>query len=163
MKPSILVVCHANVCRSPIAEGLLARRLPHFIVASAGVAASDGQPADPLACEVMQARGIDISAHRSRRLDARLCEEAALLLVMELEQRRYIERCFPLVRGRVFSLGLNVEPHGAAAYFDIADPHRGPRAAFEACATQMIHAIDAWARRIETLPVAAPSIDAGAY
>ncbi len=162
MKPSIVVVCFANVCRSPMAEGLLARRLPHFNVSSAGIAAIDGQPADPLARDVMRASGIDISAHRASRLDARRCEQAALVLVMEHAQRRYIERRFPLVHGRVFNLGLTVGPAGAPAYFDIADPYRGPRAAFDACAALMTGAVDAWARRIEALPASDASTDAGA-
>ncbi|WP_253073284.1 hypothetical protein [Vibrio stylophorae] len=35
----IIVVCVANICRSPIGARLLQQRLPHKLIASAGIAA----------------------------------------------------------------------------------------------------------------------------
>jgi protein-tyrosine phosphatase len=147
----VLVVCHANVCRSPMAEALLSQRLPGCQIGSAGVAALEGQPADPAACDAMRAFGIDLSAHRARRLDRRLCSEALLVLVMESAQRRYIEQQFPFARGRVFNLGLRIDAAGAPVYFDIADPFRGTRTDFDACAAITADAVEVWADRIETL------------
>ncbi|MES1264443.1 MAG: low molecular weight phosphotyrosine protein phosphatase, partial [Variovorax sp.] len=39
---NILVVCIGNICRSPMAEGLIAAALPDAQVASAGLAAMVG-------------------------------------------------------------------------------------------------------------------------
>lgn len=67
MKPSILFLCTGNSCRSQIAEGFL-RNLAgdRLEVASAGT-----QPAglNPGAVEAMREVGIDISAHRSKRVE----------------------------------------------------------------------------------------------
>ena len=65
---NILTVCVGNICRSPMAEALLRTKLPDVAVASAGIAAPSGALADPLAQELMLERGIDISAHRAKRV-----------------------------------------------------------------------------------------------
>src|SRR6188768_1165979 len=106
MRASLLVVCHANLCRSPMAAALLAQRMPEWQVLPAGIPAPDRVPADPRACDALRAYGLDLAAHRARLLDAALCAQAALVLVMEHAQRRYIEQRFPFARGRVFSLGV---------------------------------------------------------
>jgi arsenate reductase len=66
-KPLVLVLCTGNSCRSHLAEGILRAASGDLIeVASAG-----SKPAGhvhPLAVEVMNEIGIDISRHRSKHL-----------------------------------------------------------------------------------------------
>ncbi len=66
-KPTLLVLCTGNSCRSHLAEGLLrAAAGDLFEVASAG-----SKPAGyvhPLAIDVMKEIGVDISGHRSKHL-----------------------------------------------------------------------------------------------
>jgi arsenate reductase len=82
----ILFVCTGNIARSQIAEGL-ARALvsPDVEIASAG-SRPNPKGVHPLAIEVMQERGIDISMHRPKRIDdldsefdyvITLCDDAA--------------------------------------------------------------------------------------
>ncbi len=89
----MLVVCTGNVCRSPMAEGLLRRRLGRAgvdaHVHSAGLV-TEGQPASRYGVEAMDRRGIDISAHRSRRLAADQIEDADLIIGMELQHVREV-------------------------------------------------------------------------
>ena len=54
----VLTVCLGNICRSPMAEGLLAAAMPDCEVASAGLGALSGHPADPIAQALMQERGL---------------------------------------------------------------------------------------------------------
>ena len=64
---SILFVCSENALRSPMAEALTKHRFPIKIyVDSVGV--RDGA-LDPMAIAVMDEIGVDISRHRSKRLD----------------------------------------------------------------------------------------------
>lgn len=67
-KPRVLILCTGNSCRSHLAEGILRAAAGNAIeVASAG-----SKPAGfvhPLAIQVMNEIGIDISAHRSKHLD----------------------------------------------------------------------------------------------
>jgi arsenate reductase (thioredoxin) len=66
-KPTILILCTGNSCRSHLAEGLLQKALGDgYEVRSAG-----SKPAGyvhPLATRVMQEMGIDISNHHSKHL-----------------------------------------------------------------------------------------------
>jgi len=68
MKPTILILCTGNSCRSHLAEGILRAALgDSFNVESAG-----SKPAGyvhPLAIQVMKEIGIDVSGHRSKHLD----------------------------------------------------------------------------------------------
>ena len=68
VKPTILILCTGNSCRSHLAEGILrAAAGDIFNVQSAG-----SKPAGyvhPLAIQVMKEIGIDISGHRSKHMD----------------------------------------------------------------------------------------------
>ncbi|WP_321923633.1 low molecular weight protein-tyrosine-phosphatase [Burkholderia sp. BCC1998] len=138
---SILVVCIGNICRSPMAEAMLASELPDCIVQSAGVGALVGEQADPLARELMRARGFDIEGHRAKQLLRSHCMHADLVLVMDIEQKRYVERLNPLSRGRVFRL----REFGDA---DIQDPFRRGREAFEAALDSIEQGVSEWSERI---------------
>ncbi|HEV8297786.1 MAG TPA: hypothetical protein VGQ20_10825 [Acidimicrobiales bacterium] len=87
----ILIVCTANICRSPMAEVLvadcLAARDVAATVGSAGFLAG-GQPASDAAIQVMAERGLDLSHHRSREVTPELVHEADLVLTMERRHAR---------------------------------------------------------------------------
>ncbi|HEU4354072.1 MAG TPA: low molecular weight phosphatase family protein [Actinomycetota bacterium] len=107
---SILVVCTGNVCRSPIAEGMLRRGLEaRFgddapLVASAGTAGWDGSPAMPESVVAAAERGVDIGAHVARRLTADHARAADLVVAMAAEHRKRIARAVPEAAGRTFTL-----------------------------------------------------------
>lgn len=114
---SILVLCIGNICRSPMAEGLLRHALPEITVHSAGLHALVGQPADPFSVQLMAERGIDIAPHRAQNISTRLVQQAELILTMDLEQKKEVETRYPSARGKVFRLGQ-------FGKFDVADPYR---------------------------------------
>ena len=139
----ILVICTGNICRSPMAEVLLAHRLGEgFTVASAGIGALVGAPADPEAIALMNERGLDLSAHRARQLDSVLVRNYELLLVMEEGQAAWIHERFPLARGRVFRLGhwRNEE---------VPDPYRRGREAFVQALEAIERGIEDWYERLK--------------
>jgi len=67
MKHKVLFLCTGNSARSQMAEGLLR----HLVGDQMDVCSAGTKPStvNPLAIRVMQARGLDISHHRSKHLD----------------------------------------------------------------------------------------------
>jgi protein-tyrosine phosphatase len=63
---------------------------------------------------------------------------------MEQDHRTELSRRYPLVRGKVFRLGEGGE-------FDVADPYRGSRRAYETACIEIASGVRAWGRRIRRL------------
>ncbi|MDP3842911.1 MAG: low molecular weight protein-tyrosine-phosphatase [Oxalobacteraceae bacterium] len=138
---NILVICIGNICRSPIAEGLLRRALPEKTVRSAGIGAMIGYPAEPFSIQLMQEQGIDINAHRAQSLTSRMVSEADIILVMDQEQKRYIEQKYATSKGKVFRLG-------EFGKYDIPDPYRQDLAVFRQTYSLITQGVDALIERI---------------
>jgi low molecular weight protein-tyrosine phosphatase len=105
---SILLVCTGNICRSPIAEGLV-RKLADELgasveVGSVGVVGWEGSPAVHEAVLAAAERGADISGHVARRLEVSHVEEADLILCMAAEHRDAVVRLVPEGEPRTFTL-----------------------------------------------------------
>lgn len=83
----LLVVCTANQCRSPmgevIARDLAARRGIDVVVGSAGTRALPDIEATAGAIDTVRRRGLDLTAHRSRPVDAVLVASSDLIVTME--------------------------------------------------------------------------------
>ena len=84
---------------------MLKGKLARVSVKSAGTAAVRGAGADPTAIHLMKAKGYDLTSHRAQQISETLCQEADLILVMDMAQRRLLGARFPTVTGRVFRLG----------------------------------------------------------
>ena len=124
---TILLVCTANQCRSPMAEGLMRRKLERegradeIRAASAGVDALDGCRATENSIRAMAARGIDISGHCSRATTDRILQDAALILTMERAHANVLQALFPAHAERVHLLAQM-----AGLESDVADPVGSP-------------------------------------
>jgi len=134
----ILIVCTGNVCRSPMAVGLLRRRLAEdglageIIVESAGTWGLDGEPASGYALQVMAERGVDISDHRARSLSRSDIERADLILTMEERHRRQIFHAQPTALQKVFLLSEMAGEHD-----DVEDPYGLSLEEYRLCADEL--------------------------
>lgn len=103
----ILLVCTANQCRSPMAEGLLRTHLADAgipaIVGSAGLLPG-GAPATHHGVAAMAARGIDTSRHVSRQLDAELVRTTPLIIGMARRHVREAVVTYGAAIERTFTL-----------------------------------------------------------
>jgi len=129
---SVLIVCHGNVCRSPYAAARLRKLLPAALAAkihveSAGFLRPDRPP--PVAAVVVaEARGVDLSEHRSRMLGSRDVSAADLILVMDPAQQKAVNYRFGRREGVMVLGDLDPEPNTRRA---IRDPIEQPASVFE--------------------------------
>ena len=104
---TILFVCTGNVCRSPMAEGLMRHALgnhPQYRVVSAGMGALDGQPVTPESEQAMAEIGLDISNHVSQALRVPLVEAATYIFTMTRQQQDTIQALYPSAAEKTFLL-----------------------------------------------------------
>ena len=106
----LLVVCTANVCRSPLGQrtlehALAGSSLGDVEVSSAGTRALEGEAMCPVSAEDLDP-GDEAYAthHHARRLTRELVREADLIVTMEREQRSAAVQAAPGSQSKVFTL-----------------------------------------------------------
>jgi protein-tyrosine phosphatase len=119
----VLTVCTGNTCRSPMAAALVAARFGDagisVEVASVGTLGWSGRPATAHAVEAMHNMGLDISGHRSRRIEPTDLEVDLVLAMTRVHADSVIARDTTL-RPRVF---LPTELHRLLRSADRASPN----------------------------------------
>jgi protein-tyrosine-phosphatase len=127
---TIVFVCLGNIIRSAFAAGLLRARAggPDLQIRSAGLDAATDHLADPTAVHCARRFDVDLSAHRTRRVDRAAVEEADLLLAMEIDHVIELCRRFPQHRHKVYLFGCLTDREA----HDVADPVYAPQEVFDA-------------------------------
>ena len=159
MPDTIVVVCTANICRSPMAAGLLQHALAaqpeplrSLQVVSAGVAARSGEPVSENSVVALKKVGIDISGRLSRPLTQPMLDGALAVLCMTESHRAMIR--------------LQAEPPPKNLYLfrefmpqrgdkEIPDPFGGPIRIYEACRDEMVEAIPTLLEHLRALAAGA--------
>ncbi len=151
---SVLFVCTANVCRSPMAEALLRHRLRERGLAGQVAVDSCGtrvsplrQRPDPRAGQVLRERGIESPLRRSRALREVDFSVADIILCMDrdnLEQARAL--CPGAAQER---LGLVMEQAPGVSLAEVPDPYYGNLEGFRRVADLLDPAIVGLLDRIE--------------
>jgi protein-tyrosine phosphatase len=137
----VLFVCHANMCRSPLAAGvflhLAAQRgvSDRFDVDSAGTWAADGVPPHPRSVEVARRYGIDATllGRASRPIAPDDLDRFAEIIAMDrrnladIERLRRISAFGPVVGGtaKLSLLRRFANPKASGRDADVPDPVRG--------------------------------------
>lgn len=145
----VLLVCTGNTCRSPMAEALL-RHLwqeaaPGWSLSagSAGTAAVDGVPATPHAISALRARGLDLTAHRSRPVSPQTLAGVDLILTMTGRHKSQILMFWPHLSDRVYTIA-----EYAGSGQDVPDPFGGTLADYDQTAATLEDLLRAVVARI---------------
>lgn len=150
--PSVLFVCTANICRSPLAFGLFRQKVanepdaPLWRVDSAGTWAVEGIPASGKSQFLLGERGIDIQDHRSKSVSKEMLVSFNLILTMEHNQKEALQAEFPEVKNRVFVISEMI-----GQSYDIEDPYNSSLEEYRRAMDEIEHILDEGFDRIQFL------------
>jgi glycine hydroxymethyltransferase len=116
----ILFVCTGNICRSPMAEGMmreLVKGRTDVVVLSAGVSAPRGSSASRSAVDALSELGIDLVSFRSQPVTGELLEQCTHVFTMTREHRRLLDLLFPEQGSKIRLVGEFIRGGG-----DVPDP-----------------------------------------
>lgn len=175
---TILAVCTANICRSPMIELLLRASLDpeRFEVASGGVRGWDRKPMDAFAATELTRLGHSSADFLSQPIDSRLVDSADLVLTATREHRsdvlalnpRALRRSFTLVEFAALTSLVDGESPAelvaqaaarrslAPAEADIGDPYRRGPEIHRETADQIAAAVATISERLNALVPTAP-------
>ncbi|MGX1929146.1 low molecular weight protein-tyrosine-phosphatase [Flagellimonas sp. 2504JD4-2] len=149
MKTKVLMICLGNICRSPLAEGILKSKVDStkIFVDSAGTAGYHvGNPPDERSIAVARKYGIDISSQKCRRFSASDFQDFDYIYAMDrsnfsnivrLASGREDERKVRLLLDEV-DLGI----------IEVPDPYYGGADGFEKVFEMVDLACEAIAKRL---------------
>lgn len=159
----ILVVCTANICRSPVVAAVLRDRLQQrglydWQIGSAGTWALVPRGASRNSIEVMSQRGFDITNHRASMVRDAHMTGADLVLTMELGHAEALRAEFPEQAHKVFMLTEMV-----GQTYNVEDPYGGPYDEYVRMADTVTSLIDKGLDRIIELAQANADNRNGSY
>lgn len=130
---NILFVCLGNICRSPVAAGIMKRIYEENgitgVIESAGTADWNvGGRADARTVQVALERGIDLRGHRARQIHLGDFDRFDLIVVMDQSNYNAVSKLAPEeMRGKVRRLLEYLQDHNG----DVPDPYHGGETGFQ--------------------------------
>ena len=143
----VLMICLGNICRSPLAEGILLslayERGIKLVVDSAGTSGLTGSRPDPRSCEVARLNGI-LLQHTARKLTRSDFKNFDHLLVMD---RHNLTSTLALAvtdeeRAKV-KIITDFDPRPSRPFI-VEDPYYGDMSGFHAVYHQLVHCLNGW-------------------
>jgi len=125
----ILMICLGNICRSPLAEGILEKKIKehglNWEVDSAGTSGwHNGAQPDKRSIEIAKRHGLDISHQKSRKIRPADIDEFDLIYVMDEQNRRdTLLYCHTEEERSKVQKILDVHPE--SKWTDVPDPYFG--------------------------------------
>ncbi len=150
MATKILMVCLGNICRSPLAEGILRSKLPadSYFIDSAGTGSWHvGNPPDTRSVKIAKQKGLNISNLKGRQFSEKDFQDFDYIYVMDTQNYRDVihlasneneKAKVQLILDAIFP-GENV---------DVPDPYFGLQDGFERVFDMLDEACDIIAEKL---------------
>ncbi|MDX1528259.1 MAG: low molecular weight protein-tyrosine-phosphatase [Gammaproteobacteria bacterium] len=152
----VLMVCLGNICRSPLAQGVMEQRLRRtglfhgVAVDSAGTHGYHvGEAPDPRAVEAAARRGYDISGQRARRIRDGDFQSFDYILCMDQENLQHLMARCPGPEVDRLKLLLDFAPGSDGQ--EVPDPYYGGEEGFERALDLIEAAVDGLILEIKAL------------
>ncbi len=144
------MVCLGNICRSPLAEGILKSKISteHFYVDSAGTGGwHAGELPDPRSIEVARKYGIDITDQRARKFIKEDFEKFDHIFVMDNSNKQDVLQLLNYREGSQ-KVQLILDEIFPGENVDVPDPYYGGTDGFEQVFQMLDEACDSIANRL---------------
>lgn len=143
----ILMVCLGNICRSPLADGILRNKVSHkqlpWMVDSAGTAAYHiGNPPDLRMIQTAKSNGIDISGLRARQFTSRDFEDFDRIYVMDQSNYKNV-LAMASSNAHWQKVSLLLDHLYPNKQLEVPDPYYGNQSDFDAVFTLVNEATEA--------------------
>jgi len=151
MATKILMVCLGNICRSPLAEGILKSKLPkdQFVVDSAGTGDWHvGQLPDKRSIAIAKKHGIDITDQRAQHFKAKHFDQFDFIYAMDLSNYKNILQLAPNEEAKV-KVKLILNELFPNENIEVPDPYYGGEEGFENVYQMLDKACDVIAKKIK--------------
>jgi protein-tyrosine phosphatase len=147
----ILMVCLGNICRSPLAEGILKSKLDsNFIVESAGTAAYHvGNKPDSRSIAVARQNGLNITNQRARKFNKQDFEDFDIIYAMDNSNYQNIIALAENSQQKE-KIKLILNESFPDKNLDVPDPYYGGEKGFENVYNMLDNACEIIAKRINT-------------
>ena len=143
------MVCLGNICRSPLAEGILRAKLSaNFFIDSAGTGGWHiGESPDNRSISTAKNRGIDITNQRARQFTRSDFEEFDVIYVMDNANYKDVMALAPDEKAKAKVKFILNEIHPQANQ-DVPDPYYGSQDGFETVFDLLDQACEKIAQRL---------------
>ncbi|MGA3079775.1 MAG: ATP-grasp domain-containing protein [Terracidiphilus sp.] len=118
----VLILCYGNICRSPLAAALAGKRLPSVAFSSAGFHPAIGRPCPDFVIAAADKLRVSLTEYRSSCIDAKMIDEAQLVLIMDILNYKLLKTHFPHALERTLFLGMLLPK----PQLEIRDPYGAP-------------------------------------
>lgn len=149
MSKKILMVCLGNICRSPLAEGILRSKLPKdFTVDSAGTGGwHAGEQPDKRSITTARNRGIDITQQRARQFKKSDFDTFDFIFVMDNQNLKDI-LALTTSENQKNKVQMILEEVFPGERVDVPDPYYGGADGFEKVFDMLDEACESIARKL---------------
>ena len=148
----ILMVCLGNICRSPLAEGILRSKISeNHIVASAGtISFHEGSPPDKRSTKIAKEYGVDISHQRANYFTEKHLEDFDKIFCMDLKNLEDVLSKAKSEEQRN-KVSLIMEEAGVLSdeKIEVPDPYYGDMSDFEKVYKMLDQACEAIVKKYE--------------
>ena len=149
MSVKILMVCLGNICRSPLAEGIMRSKLSKdYIIDSAGTGAwHEGQLPDKRSITTAKKRGLDITNQSARQFKVSDFDTFDYIYVMDNSNYKNVIALAPTeeAKSKVKLILNEIFPNENV---DVPDPYYGGDDGFENVFDMLDQACEAIARKL---------------
>lgn len=150
MSVKILMVCLGNICRSPLAEGILASKLPKdkFQIDSAGTGNYHvGKQPDYRSIATAKKMGLDISNQKARQFSVKDFDEFDYIFVMDISN---YDNVIELAKSEIHKnkVRLILEDLFPGENVDVPDPYYGLQNGFDTVYEMLDETCDIIAKKL---------------